>query len=415
MLENTTASSTTEIIKSMAKWAQAARVIGIVSDGNAKGAASVAALSASLVSMGVTAEEAGTALKNMSLYVLKNADDVTKFMGANQKYATSQDVVNAVNEDAVQVFLDIAAAAEASDDNARKFLALMEIGSMRGGRALAALASNVAMVQANIEAANIEWDEATSLIVEYERALQSTKMQLGMLKNNISDVGITLGDAILPVVNQIIQILVPGLQMLSKWFSTLPKQTQLLAIGLVMVVIVAGPLLMFLGQIFHAVTLIVMGFGQLIRIVPLLAGGIARLIPIITGAAGALLSWPGMAVMAVVLVLKALSKMGVDVAGFFKRLGTAAKTWGENLAKNLANGLLAGAIRFVVAAVRAIANIIASFFESHSPPKEGPLSTINKWGSQLLQTFLEGFKNADFSVLKEVGQIIETILTRGAD
>lgn len=409
MLENTTAASSREIITTLSGWAQVAHQLNITE-------ANAAALSATLVSMGFSGEEAGTALRNLGVYLIRNVDGVVASMKATSKYSDKQKALNAINEDAVAVFIDLARAAnEANDENqrAQALQALMEIGNLRGGRALAAMATNIDLVEKNLRAANNEWERGSSLMQEYERAMLSTKSQMGVLRNNVNDLGITIGDAILPRINELIQIAVPTVQILSDAFKKLSKTTQLQVVAFAMLVIVAGPLLMFVGQLVHAVALIVMGFGQLLRVVPFLASGFGSLVK-----AGALLSrvflsWPGLILGAIVLILKALSRMGVDIAGFFKGLAAKAAAWGENLASNIANGLLAGAVRYVARAVAYIADLIASFFESHSPPKAGPLSTIDRWGVGLMKAFLKGFKNADFSILRDVGKAIEAILTRG--
>ena len=54
-----------------------------------------------------------------------------------------------------------------------------------------------------------------------------------------------------------------------------------------------------------------------------------------------------------------------------------------------------------------VAGWIANFFEAHSPPKEGPLRTIDKWGTTLMDTYLGGFALADFSILEDVGNMIK--------
>jgi len=406
-LENTTAASASEIMTALADFAPFANMLGI-STANAAGFA------ATLVSLGLSADEAGTALRNMSLYVARNAEEVSQAMqGFSDDYATADSVLQALGRDAVQVFLDILTAASQSNDQVLRMLTLMEIGDMRGGRGMAALAGNVQMLRDNLAAANNEWQRNLSLLVEYNRALTSTKSQLGMLKNNVTDLGITIGDALLPVINEIVQVAVPAIQMLAAAFKQLPKHTQLMVVGLTAAALLLGPVLMFLGQILHAVTLLFLGFGQFIRFLVFLTAGLGRLGGVIAGVGKLFLSWPGLVLAAAAGVLKALSMIGVNVAGFFKKLADKARSWGENLAKNIASGLLAGAVRFITQAISWIANLIASFFESHSPPKKGPLSTIDQWGKRLMQTFIDGFSSADFSVLEEIAGIIENILTAG--
>ena len=72
------------------------------------------------------------------------------------------------------------------------------------------------------------------------------------------------------------------------------------------------------------------------------------------------------------------------------------------------NGMLAGAARAVSKVISTVAGWIARFFEAHSPPEEGPLSTIDQWGSAVMNTYLKGFLEADFDILSEVGSRIET-------
>lgn len=453
-LENQTAASADEILTATFKFAQVAAQLNLTE-------AAAAALGATLVSVGMSDEEAGTALKNMGIYLVKNAEKVSQAMRNNEEYNTTQKVMNALNEDALQVFIDLAKAAKDSPDNAQALQTVMEIGNMRGGRAIMALANGVDQLEKNLAIANNEWSRGTSLIIEYERAMLSTKNQMGVLKNNVNDVGITIGDALLPAINKIIQILVPALRMFGAWFKKLQPNIQMMYIGIALAVVAAGPLLMLFGQLVHAVSLLGMAFGQLIktfmfafniggkifmlfgnaikvvgtRIIPWVAKAITGgLVPALTslpgifgriavaimGAFGGLVSFLtstpvliiGAVVGAVVIVLKILSKMGVDVAGFFTRLANKAAAWGQRLTQTYANGLARG-VAAIVRVIVFIANLIARFFEAHSPPEAGPLKTIDKWGKGLMETYLKGFLLADFDMLNQVGSIIERILTMG--
>lgn len=408
MLENTTASSASEIMTSLSKWAQTATVLKL-------NAAEAAALSASLVSMGMSEAEAGTSLRNLGVNLTKHIDVVQRAMGGTEKYSDATKILNAINEDAIGVFLDIASAASKSNNEAAALLTMVQMADTRGGRALAAIASNATLVENNMRAANQEWDKSTSLVTEYNRAMLSTKAQMQVLKNNVNDVAITVGDALLPTINQIIQVAVPAIQMLGAEFAKLTPKAKLIMVAFAGGILILGPILMFLGQITHAISLLLMGFMQILRLVPLFIGGFSRLLLMATGAVKFFLGWPGLVVAGLVGALKVMSAFGVDVAGFFTDLANKAKTWGENLAATFADGFLGGAIRAITAAITYVANLIASFFEGHSPPAAGPLSTIDRWGAGVLEAYLQGFKNADFSILSDVGRMIETALTRGVE
>ena len=57
--------------------------------------------------------------------------------------------------------------------------------------------------------------------------------------------------------------------------------------------------------------------------------------------------------------------------------------------------------------INTIAGWISNFFEAHSPPKAGPLRSIDKWGTNLMNTYLNGFLLADFSILSDVGGMMQ--------
>lgn len=410
-LENDTAASAAEIVNSMSGWSQVASMMKIT-------AAEAAALSASMISLGISDDEAATALRNMGIYLGRNATKLTEIMGANAKYATLQDTVNAINDDAVQVYLDLATAIEKAGKegrNVESLLAAMEVGNLRGGRGLAALAQNITMVAENLRKANSQWALSTSLAREYNMAMESTKNQTQVLKNNINDVGITIGNFLLPYLNTFIQAAIPALQMLGDAFGRLREDQKMMAIAMMALAVVAGPVIMIFGQLFHAVMLVALGGLMLVRTFATIMAGGGKLILGMTKIAKFFIGWPGLILAAVVGILKVLTQMGVDVAGFFINLGQSALAWGENLAQQISVGFLAGAVRYVTQAINWVANLIASFFEGHSPPERGPLSGIDKWGSSVLQAYLDGFRKADFSVLEDIGRKIEQILTRGVE
>lgn len=410
-LENDTAASAAEITNTLAGWSQVATTLRIT-------AYEAAALSAVLVSLGISSDEAATALRNMGIYLGRNADVIAQVMGTNEKYSTQAKVLTAINEDAVQVYMDLAMALDAyseSGKNAEAIVTSMDVANIRGGRGLTALTQNIGLVGKTLNAANKEWNGATSLAREYNMAMESTKNQTQVLKNNISDVGITIGQYVLPYINKMIQIAIPAIQKLGDSFSKLSEKGKITALAIMGLLVVGGPLVMLFGQLFHGVILIALGMLMLARSMATGIALVGRFVLAITKVGKFLLGWPGIILGATVAILKILTSMGVDVAGFFMRLGQAAVDWGENLAQQISIGFVAGAVRYVTQAINWVANLIASFFEGHSPPKSGPLSTIDTWGSAVLQAYLKGFAKADFGVLEDIGRKIETILTRGVE
>ena len=84
-----------------------------------------------------------------------------------------------------------------------------------------------------------------------------------------------------------------------------------------------------------------------------------------------------------------------------------AGTWGENIAIQLANGIAAAA-PYVIGAIQAIADVITMWMAPGSPPRMLP--DLPEWGASAMQEFLDGFGEADFSVLKDFSRTVEDLL-----
>lgn len=404
MLENTTAASASEIVKAMSTAAESASLLEI-------SMRDTAAMSAVLVGAGLSAEQAGTALRNMYIHVTRNADVVAELMANTEKYSSTEQVLNAIRDDSVGVMRDIIAAMGEEDDTARKLLATFEMANIRGGRALAKLATGSDALNRALQMSNAEWEKATSLVAEYERALLSTKSHLKVLRNNLNDAAITLANTFLPIINRVIEYAIPGIRLLAEAFERLPHRTKMLVGASMLLLAVFGPLLFFLGQIAHGLSLFGLGITMLVPAITTIIGLIGSFI------AGLLTLNPVMIAVAAgiaggaTVILGVLQRIGVDVAGFFENLANRAAAWGENLAVTYGEGLVAGAARAVAAAVEWIGNLIANFLRAFSPPKEGPLSHIDKWGKTLIDTYLQSFAQADFSILSKIGNTIGKVLS----
>lgn len=80
----------------------------------------------------------------------------------------------------------------------------------------------------------------------------------------------------------------------------------------------------------------------------------------------------------------------------YNNLGTMASnawSWGSNLVNSLKNGMKS-AKQSLENTVNSISNKIKDLWESHSPPKEGPLSEIDKWGENLVKTYADSMAKA---------------------
>jgi DNA repair exonuclease SbcCD ATPase subunit len=107
-------------------------------------------------------------------------------------------------------------------------------------------------------------------------------------------------------------------------------------------------------------------------------------------------------------------KMFFGISGMLNK----AKAWGQNVTDVFAYGIASHASGSIVPAMDVLGELIARFLRGHSPPIEGTLSDIDKWGRSLLDTFVAAFGEADLSALDDVLRVIEERLkqlARGAE
>ena len=193
-LENDMATSVPEIIKGLENFAQAGAILDFPPQ---LGAAFVATLSA----LGFSADESGTAMRNLTLKTTQNLDAMAALMGATDKYNTVAKLTAELNDNFAATLVDIITAASASEDKVSALAAIFTALGIRGGKALSSLAANHDQLLKAITLAESEYETATSLQLEYERALLSTENQMKLLKNQFNELALVIGDTFLPIIN----------------------------------------------------------------------------------------------------------------------------------------------------------------------------------------------------------------------
>jgi len=94
-----------------------------------------------------------------------------------------------------------------------------------------------------------------------------------------------------------------------------------------------------------------------------------------------------------------------------------ALAWGYNLVVQITNGIIRAAQSVLVAAMNTIGKIVGRFLAPGSPPQEGPLSQIVKWGQGLMNTYFKSFALADFGLMRDslspIQSALESALSAG--
>lgn len=81
--------------------------------------------------------------------------------------------------------------------------------------------------------------------------------------------------------------------------------------------------------------------------------------------------------------------------------------WGRNLIMQFARGM-GNAARFIVDVISQIANLIATWFQPHSPPKIAEL--IDRWGAETATLWVRGWLKGDFSLFNDIADLVEQYL-----
>lgn len=110
-------------------------------------------------------------------------------------------------------------------------------------------------------------------------------------------------------------------------------------------------------------------------------------------------------------IVKFLSDVGKNLFGIdLKTLGPQLFNGAAAAFGSFANGIISVANKLIFPAVIGIAKFIADFLIGFSPPKEGPLSVIDKGGENLMKAWLEGISGVSLDPVKEVAQQVSDAL-----
>ena len=189
-LENTTAASSANIIPSLRRVGAAASALGISFE-------SASASVATLISAGMEAERSGTRLRVLYTELARSANEFSKIAG----FETVVDFRELLGKDADAAFLAVLDGLNKIENGGDRLAKAMEVAGRAGGFAFITLANNIEDFRRNLETANIQAEENTSIIREMQLMLDQTAEEWKILKNVIvadtSAIGSALNEGLL--------------------------------------------------------------------------------------------------------------------------------------------------------------------------------------------------------------------------
>jgi len=374
------------------------------------------------IEVGLSAEEVGTGLRNLGSFMARNYEKIfdKSHNSLIEIFGTSEQMHARMRADFAGTFTEILEHYNNQEDAIKAIAELYDFLGMRAGKFSAAMlqaadGGDVASRFREIMAvAEQQWKNPISLANEYVAVQDTLAFKTQQLKNNINNLSLAVGDSLIPELIKLVQAAMPVVKALTDLFAGLDEGTKRILFFGSAIVAISGPLLFFFSQMAFGASLIMSGliklggvFGTLTKVVGIFMMQLVRLNPV---------AWlfAGTVSRAFASVQQAGAGMATNIVNIFGGLAKMMPQWGRGIFDGLAEGI-EGSAKRIAQAVQAIANIIASFFRAHSPPETGPLQHIDKWGTTLFDTYLRGFRKADFSILKEVAEVVEHILTSWID
>jgi TP901 family phage tail tape measure protein len=315
-LGNTTAASEAEIIRAMYQIGAAGAQLGATEK-------QIAAMTATLISMGMAPERAGTRLQSAFNQMTANLDKMAEDMGI-----TVDKLKEKFAEDFYGTLMEYLDTLSKEYPNKLEFLnrANKVFGTV-GSKAVLSLAQAYPALTKNVETATKAYKENISLNQEFAARTETLSSKLQTLKNMFMDIGIEVGQTLVPILKELIPVirkqlpnlkelavtftkeLIPALKPvgkmildLVKWFNNLPgpvkENIARFAALATAFAAVAGPLLMVGGGVLQLIG----SLGGLSTAVTALAG---------VGGSGGILAALPLALNPVTLAIAGVAAAGV--------------------------------------------------------------------------------------------------------
>ena len=337
--------------------------------------AQIMSWSGAMSSVGVSAEVGGSSFskfaKDVQLAVETNSSQLSKF--AKVAGMSSSEFSKAFKEDAsgaLQAFIKGLSESEEKGTSVTAVLDALGYTEVGMSQTLSSLAGGYGTLSKALDVGSESWKENTALSKEAETRYQTTESQLEILKNQFQDVGISIGQILLPT----LQSLMSALSSFASYLASLDEGTLRIITTIGMVAASIGPVLLILGSLASAI-------GNLIELKALLAES-----SILSSAIG-------------------------RVSGLFTSLGAIITGTVIPALQSLWAFMLANPITLVIAAIAAL---VAGFIYLWNNCESFRNFWINLWDNivETVQNIPTYFENALNAIGDTFNSIKETITTK---
>ncbi|WP_203246342.1 phage tail tape measure protein [Sporosarcina beigongshangi] len=361
----------------------------------------IMALSATMSSVGISAEAGGSAmtqvLKKIGNAVADGGKGLDKFAAASG--LSSSEFASAWESDpitALDSFVKGLSESGIEGENLNAILGDLGIKGINETDTLLRLAGASDLLSEAVGISSDAWEENSALSDEAAQRYATSESKLAMLKNTLTDMAITIGDIIVPVILKMVKVIKPWIEK----FSQLSEKTQTIIVVIGAIVAALGPALVIFGSVVSAVGSIVSAFGAMSGVITAVKAGFVLL----TGPVGL-----------VVAAIAALVAIGVLVYKNWDEISAFLVTCWENI-KEVAVEVWNGLTEFFSNVWEGITVAWSSAWESISSFLEGLWNGIIAIGTAIFDayklyftTLFDAYKTIFTTAWEAIKKVLEVV------
>lgn len=188
---------------------------------------------------------------------------------------------------AIQAFISGLGDVEGRGESTIQMLQDMGFTEVRLRDTLTRLANASGLVTDAVAMGNAAWAENTALTEEAEKRYDTTESRLHQLKESLTNLGIEVGEIILPVVKDMVE----ALKGVVEWLNSLDPKTKEIIVKIAAISALIGPLLIGIGSVVTSIGTIMEAGPKLLNAFNLMGQGISNFttflsrIPLFSGSA----------------------------------------------------------------------------------------------------------------------------------
>lgn len=246
-LGNNLATTEAEIVDMSMRLAAQGKQVGMTE-------AEIMALAGTMSSLGISSEAGGTAMTmvftKMQKAVMDGGEDLDAF--AKAAGVSSKEFAESFSNDPVKALETLASGLGTSAEAGGNMSAILEelgISGIREADVMKRLAGNSELLGKSVAIANGAWDENSALTNEAAQRYETFESKMSMFKNAVKDVGITIGNVLLPFVTTLVEKLSGVMDWVSQLNPTFLKWATIITAVVAALALIIGPILLLIGFI----------------------------------------------------------------------------------------------------------------------------------------------------------------------